>query len=350
MNRKSFNMKEISKYRTMLFAIAITLIVFHHLTFKFESGIIGKAYSFFRVTGAFGVDVFLFLSGLGCYFSFSKDEKIFEFYKRRLIRILPAYFIVAIPAYFVTDILIAKAGVLTYLEDVTLISFWIDGGSDWYIAASLALYLLFPIIYKFTSKIKYGSIILFGGWIIVSMAVCFANNSYFVETSRFWARIPVFFFGVMIAPKVKEGIEIQNWNCKIPFIIFIHLVALLVEAGLALKGKDYAYSFTARLMYCPLAISFVLILSWFLSQHRMLILEGILAIIGESTLEIYMLNQRMIEFCTYFGQKMIGGGPLLILLYNLIGVGVTILLSIFLHKVIMMVQKNYHKNKQLANN
>lgn len=346
MNKDSFNMGEISRYRTPLFAIAIILVVFHHLTFKYESGILGQAYSFFRVTGAFGVDIFLFLSGLGCHYSFSKNENIIEFYKRRFMRILPAYLIVAIPAYFVTDILIAKEGILTYLSDVTLISFWIKGGSDWYIAASIILYLLFPIIYKSISKVKTGFFILLGEWAIVSLAVYCIDHSYFAATSRLWARIPAFILGAVIAPKIQAGFEISYWNRKLVIAVMIHLVSLLAEAFLALKGREYAYSFTARLIYCPLAISAVFILSWFFSKIKMSATKGILVFLGGITLEIYMLNQRVIDLCTYYGKKLMGGRTLSILLSNLIGVGVTVILSVFLHKAIEKVQKRNVIKKQ----
>lgn len=335
----SFNLNEISKYRPHLFGIAIIMVVFHHLTYKYDSGLVGKAYMFLRVTGAMGVDIFLFLSGLGCYYSFSKNESISEFYSRRFKRILPAYLIVALIAYFITDIILDKTGILTYLADVSLISFWINGGSDWYIAASIFLYLLFPLLYKYTTQIKHGPGVLLVAWLVIVITVYSANRDYFNATSRLWARVPVFIFGIIIAPKVKNGIIIKNWSRKLAIVIVVNIVSLLIEASLALKGSEYAYSFTARLLYCPLAISASIILVYVLSRVKMQKCKKALAWGGGITLEIYMLNQRLIGLSTFLGVKLVSNNDLAILFWNVVGVIVTLLTSYWLHKAIDSTRK-----------
>ena len=337
-DKKSISLNEISNYRTVLFALAIMMVVFHHLTFKFEQGIIGKAYSFLRVTGASGVDVFLFLSGLGCYYSFSANEDIWQFYKRRLLRIIPAFLIVAIPAYFITDIIVSGKTVLDYLLDVTLLSFWKNGGSDWYIAASLFLYLMFPIIYRLMKKGKLGLVCMLAVWLIICLAVYLIDNTWFQQTSRLWARIPVFLFGTMIGPAVKEGRVIDR--CK-AFVLacIVFTMALGAEAVLALKGSEYAYSFVARLIYCPLAISLVFILICLFSIFRLPPKQTVLCFVGGITLEIYMLNQRMINLCTFLGTKILGASLPLMLLWNVIGVMITIVLSVMLSKLIQVMRK-----------
>lgn len=335
----SFSLKNISKYRPHMFAIAMILIVFHHFSFKYDSGIIGSAYMFLRVTGAVGVDIFLFLSGLGCYYSFSKDENTMEFYKRRLKRLLPAYLVVAIIAYFITDIIISGNGILTYLSNVSLIAFWINGGSDWYIAASLFLYLFFPLMYFCTRKCKIGYVIIIGAWAIICIVLYLISNEYFDVTSRLWARVPVFILGMMIAPKIKEGLVVKNGKLLFVVSIIVNLISLVAEAFLAIKGSEYAYSFEARLIYCPLAISTVFILSYIFSKVDLLVIKKCLTFIGGITLEIYMLNQRIIDLCTFIGSKYINNELFYILLWNCIGVVLTVILSWGLHLFIDKVMQ-----------
>lgn len=81
----TFDFSDFSKYRTQLMGISILLIMMFHVGF-FKCGYIG-------------VEFFLLISAIGLFFSLSKDQRLIPFYKKRLIRILPAYFIVAIPTF-----------------------------------------------------------------------------------------------------------------------------------------------------------------------------------------------------------------------------------------------------------
>ena len=350
MRDNSFNLTLLSKYRQHIFALAIIMIVFHHLTFKMLGNtVMAKAYMFLRVTGATGVDIFLFLAGFGCWYSFSKDENEGAFYKRRLLRILPAYLAVAIPAYFITDILLKSTGFFRFFADVSLISFWIDGGSDWYIAASLFLYLLFPVIYRITKGFKpiKAIICLLFIWLIVVIVIFLLNASYFDATNRLWARIPVFLFGTLIAPYIKTGYVVSNWNKKLILLFMIVFISLSVEALLALKGSAYAYSFSARLMYCPLSISLVFIAVFLIEKLNNHFLNYVLTFIGEITLEIYMLNQRLIDlscfvltrYCNFSTNSLTG---------NIVGIFLTIIISWKLHNFIEGKQHKLNKHNGVS--
>lgn len=84
------NWGTISKYRNELFGVAIiSIITLHH----FEDVGGGKLYLNF--IGAIGVDIFMFLSGMGLCFSMKKNSNIKDFYIRRIRRILPTYLLVA---------------------------------------------------------------------------------------------------------------------------------------------------------------------------------------------------------------------------------------------------------------
>ena len=54
------------------------------------------------------VDAFLILSGIGLYYSFKKNDNVLQFYIRRLIKLLPAYCILAIPYWIYYDLFFAK--------------------------------------------------------------------------------------------------------------------------------------------------------------------------------------------------------------------------------------------------
>lgn len=96
--------------------------------------------------GNVGVEMFLFLSGIGLYFSYSKNNNLRQFYKKRFMRIMIPYILICAPYYIWIDIF-RKEG--SFIEDITQISFYKDGQQDaWYIAAIFLFYLLFPAFYK----------------------------------------------------------------------------------------------------------------------------------------------------------------------------------------------------------
>ena len=104
---------------------------------------------FKQYIGSSGVDAFLFLSGFGCYYSFKKKPDIQSFYKRRFLKIIIPYVIVAVPAWFWRDFIHSGAGLATYFKDLFFVSFfnrhviWY-----WYIFMILVCYLIFPYIFE----------------------------------------------------------------------------------------------------------------------------------------------------------------------------------------------------------
>ena len=102
--KKKFELKNISLSRGVLFGIATLWIMFFHSgLLNFESVITSQKIigiiNFIKSMGNCGVDIFLALSGLGLYFSFSRKSKILDFYKKRLIRIIPPVLIIVVLYY-----------------------------------------------------------------------------------------------------------------------------------------------------------------------------------------------------------------------------------------------------------
>ena len=77
--------------------------------------------------GSSGVEIFLFLSGMGLFYSLSGDPRLSEFYRKRLTRILPAYLVLGGAGWLILDILLRKTGWLRFLLDFSTLSFWTEG-------------------------------------------------------------------------------------------------------------------------------------------------------------------------------------------------------------------------------
>ena len=91
---------------------------------------------------------FVFFSGMGLYYSFSKNCDIKSYYLRRLKRVFIPYVILTAPYFLYTDIGIEK-DFLLLLRHLTGIEFFISGNYSgmWYISVILFLYLIFPLLY-----------------------------------------------------------------------------------------------------------------------------------------------------------------------------------------------------------
>lgn len=108
MKTTKLKMGVLSDYRAACYGFcAIWIVLFHvvvNLGCDFSCGIQGlsclnTAFSF----GSFGVDIFMLLSGVSCYFSWSKKCDAGVFLRKRLMRIVPSVLLICVPvwAFFV---------------------------------------------------------------------------------------------------------------------------------------------------------------------------------------------------------------------------------------------------------
>lgn len=145
-------MRLIDKYISFLFAnkklfsgIAILMVVFYHCPWK---NFIMKLLSYL---GFLGVDIFFLFTGFGLCYSIQKNS-ISEFYKRRLIRIVPMFLVLAI----ITTLLMGDYSWSSWLCNLSTLSYYGIGGHriDWYLSSLFAFYLLFPLFYKSLSMCR----------------------------------------------------------------------------------------------------------------------------------------------------------------------------------------------------
>ena len=145
-----FDLGIISKYRSEIFGITISWIVILH-------GVIMDKVTFspnlewlyiILKHGNVGVDIFLFLSGIGLYYSFSKDNDVGRYMKKRMSRVLIPYLIIG-GIYFLYKDVELNNSVTKFLADISLISFLFKGNKIvWYIFAIMLCYIIFPYVYR----------------------------------------------------------------------------------------------------------------------------------------------------------------------------------------------------------
>jgi len=154
----------------------------------------------------------------------------------------------------------------------------------------------------------------------------------FQLTSTLWARIPVFMMGVIVAVKMN-GRNILSKKI-LPICVLVNMILLLLQGFFALQGSGIYYSYLPRLCYGPLAITFIVIAVSFFETQKFKVMQKLFVFLGEITLEIYLLNSKLIGFFSGLVTKTKEINNCLIVMANILGVATTIILAFYIHKII----------------
>ena len=287
MNKK-WNLYGISESRGVLMGIATLIVAFFHCySYHFENIIsnnfIANVLNFLRKMGNIGVDIFLFLSALGLYFSFTKDSNIKNFYKKRIVRIIPSIIIVASIYY-----LIRGVDVVSFIKGITLTSFYLDGVRDfWYFALIVVLYLLYPLLYKIIDKKDLKGLLLL---LLISIGstvlMMYLLPGYYSKVEIALTRVPIFLIGMYIGKKVMLKKEIPEFTLVFFLIAFITCNIILFSC----KISPYIY---VRYIYCILGISIIFLISYIHSKIKSVKIDKFLVYMGTYSMEVYLIFEKL---------------------------------------------------------
>ena len=290
----------VSKYRGALMGIAILWVMMFHFPLKPNIPIVYNIISI----GYGGVDIFLFLSGLGLYFSLSKgDIGLSQYYKKRFYRILPEFWFFLFITYIISfDFNFQSFCNLIYRA--TTIGYWIPHTpyNLWYISCILLLYSIFPFYFRLFNK--YGlkipmitiTISLITIAIYAFLAVFyFKNCTNFDDNSLIFtiARIPIFFIGSVFGYYIKNSIKIQITYKKIAIILFAFIISIGALEYFLHFHK--AYLLTCALYFLPFIIItpiLCVIIAVIIDKLPQLISE-LFSKIGALSLELYIVHEYL---------------------------------------------------------
>ena len=236
-NNNYFCLNNISKFRIEMFGISTLLIIFYHLG---NRGIPGASFLvdpisdflFFLTSKAnIGVDVFVFLSAIGLFYSMSRNS-IKTFYRNRFSRVLITWFIMMGPTFVKYDIIHSGEGVakriLDFFLDISTLRYWVDydnSNTPWFVPFIIVLYILFPLLYRLDNCTKHIVTITL---IIISIIICFAgySNEIIIKYGNCFSRLPIFFIGILMANGVKTKKAIEKIYPIIILCVFVILYIL----------------------------------------------------------------------------------------------------------------------------
>ncbi len=284
----------LSKHRSAMMGFAILWIMVFHLPSHHEIHVLSQLIYW----GYGGVDIFLFLSGFGLYFSLSKkDISLSKYYKKRFSRILPEFWLYLIILY-ISTMDFSQRSLFTLIYKATTIGFWIPGTPFelWYISCILLFYAIFPFYYKSFNKSGISTAIkaiAIGGIMILIyamiMVLCFNNENKGGGLILAISRIPIFFIGSIFGYYAKKKANIIINYTRIIFLSIIFCISLL-PLYFSYKYCS-AYLWTCALHWIPfIIITPILCIMLAFLFEKCHFLESIFNKIGMISLELYIMH------------------------------------------------------------
>ena len=257
MDARRIEWASLSRYRGVLMGIAIIMIVLFHVALPRSSAFFGL-----KRMGNMGVDIFFFLSGIGLWFAWTKRPELLHFYRRRLLRILPAW-LLASTAFYLPDYLGPRrfsSSLPDLIGDITVNwDFWIhDELTFWYIPATLMLYLWAPWFMRLVMRNRWWSLlpVLMMAWCVavqylppvhhavgpleITLALCIALE----QTVH--GRFPIFLERMLYIPLTLAA---TLWLCH-----YLHCLPQRVAAALAFVG---GISLEIYLLHCHFILKYI---------------------------------------------------------------------------------------------
>lgn len=229
-----FTVKKAISYRALWMGLAILAVMLYHSGMEFGIPLVDGL----KETGYGGVDIFIFASGIGNYYSYLRDKSPVAFMGRRVLRLAPVY----IPFITVWCIYSLAKGYMSPLHVVGNL-FGVQDMSaagdsfNWYLSLIIICYILTPYLAELVSRKKMQLQLLLVLFLLVLSTVFFEDSRFIISA----VRLPIYVMG-MICAKYSEC-TVKSWMsvlCIISMIsgyiilwlVKVHFPELLWEYGM----------------------------------------------------------------------------------------------------------------------
>ncbi len=294
MKGKRFNISTISEERSVLMGIAtVAVMLFHSYSLRFEeifaSDFLCDVFDYIQSLGNIGVDIFLFMSAFGLYYSFSKDGDVVSFYRKRVLRIIPTAVLIAALYY----LYVGTMGVFDFCKKVLLLAFFESDNRDfWFLSFILIMYIVFPLLYQVVDRYKgVGAAILIASVVVVNIVLMLRCPELYGRLEIALTRIPIFIVGIYFGKRAKASETISIWWLVAAAFTFIF-------ANILLYRGHFQYYCVVRYLYGLCTVAFVLIWCFVSSTARRVYgIHGasskFFSWIGKYSLEIYLVYEKL---------------------------------------------------------
>lgn len=277
--------------------------------------------------GDLGVDIFVILSGVGLALS-QRSEPPVAFMRRRLIRIMPAYW-VALTIFWVLNssvlqkdysglnVVLHYLGIHGWFGDIYAMSI---NDSFWFITLIITLYLIFCAVRHLGEDL--GRLIFVGGAFSWIFAYAMFTTGQAGSFGHLGLRVPGFFAGLILGRLLRDGrLTLQlDWPLFGGLVMFAYMPYL------------QGFIFFSPLAALALMSGYTFLWKRFTPAHIQSPISRVLTFLGNHSLEIFLLHQPIIREYNYYLHGRMFNVPTpsasSLIWGILLGAGVTLFLSV----------------------
>lgn len=330
------------KYRSLWMGIAMLWIILFHSGLEIPNGII----SVIKGVGYGGVDIFVFASGLGAYYSYGKDHSPAAFLMRRIVRLAPIYglfLIVWLPyeIVFYQMPLSAVIGNCFGVQGFTGLGYEFN----WYITLLVIIYLLTPVfidIVDHTKKLYQAGIFLMA-LLLISTSFWTVDGLMIIAT-----RIPIYIVGLYFGRLAKQNYKLLKKDAILMggccFAGMLGLLLALLKFSEYLRAYGlYWYPFLLITPGMCIAISLV---AMRVEKYKIVkMIMRMVSKVGECSFEAYLVHIFLLDIYKRFSAGLFGGNTNLGIMITLI---LVIPMSAMLHLAALQVKNKVTKARSMA--
>ena len=282
------SLESISRFRSQLMGVAMLWVLLLHMDVDcpFPLNVIKRL-------GNCGVDIFLFVSGIGMVYSLSKRTGLLAFYRRRARRIFPEAMLY-IGIYGLICVCSGYYGIPMMVADCLGMGFWLSAkGFNWYYSFILMIYLVVPLMYRLLcgERTRYVWAIAMSA---ASMVLLFLLNDAagMVRIQIAFARVSTFVIGMLAGFWLKEGKDLSRgeYRSLFPLCAVFFLLAYAMD-----MFELYTIIGSMWLCYCVSVPAFCLMVSRWFSRLRDGRMMRFLKWVGENSLFLYIWNMILLR-------------------------------------------------------
>ena len=292
--KEKLNWGLLSKYRMELFGVAAIMIMIFHSQLVME---LPGWFSLINNHLNSGVEIFLLLSGMGLYYSFSKNNNYKQFLRNRAERTLLPYLLIGF-VFLGWKHLFAEFDILEFLFNASGLSLFfrkagemlvVKKASFWYVAFVLGLYVIYPVIHNaFYNVTKKKKNINFALFVTLSFILTIFIRLYAPETyagAETWlTRIPIFLTGCYLGEAIKEKRKFRFYDYILIFMCFP------LRVGIALIRPVFNDLILSRYLGIFIAFFICFAVTFVLEMLNCKFINKILSFFGKMSLELYMTH------------------------------------------------------------
>ncbi len=234
---------------------------------------------------------FIFLSGFGLYFSFSKNSSLSNYYKRRFNRLYVPYLLMSFP-FLAIIVKMTGQNIVDLAGYLSTASFWVKGNfyGMWYIAVLLLLYLLFPCIYGLMfippKYIIIRSLFVIALFVIVVLYINKTNPDYYAMNGQWIKKTIMFPIGMLCGYLCKSNQKSIFFSPKIIIpVVTIFYIIVAQKYSFVFYGFFYEH---ARSIFGIFTLSTI----FYFTKNKTYLnkVNSAFSWLGKYSLELYVLH------------------------------------------------------------